>query len=60
MLTFEGQGKNGQGVTIDNVKFTPYGSSNQPVTNGDFEDPEIKGGNFKSFYGITEWDGHNI
>jgi len=61
LLTLEGQGKDGQGVTIDNVKFTPYGSSSQPVTNGDFEDPEIKGtDNFKSFYVITDWDGHNI
>ena len=39
LLTFEGQGKNGEGVTIDNIKLIPYGSSSKLLSNGDFEDP---------------------
>ena len=39
LLTLEGQAIDGEGVTIDNVKFTPYGSSSLAVSNGDFEDP---------------------
>ncbi len=39
LLTLEGQAIEGEGVTIDNVRFTPYGSSSLAVSNGDFEDP---------------------
>jgi hypothetical protein len=51
-----GYGKNGQGLTVDNVKLTPFSSTVGSLANGDFEDPEVKGdAGIKAFYQITEW-----
>jgi hypothetical protein len=35
-LVLSGKGKDGQGVTVDNVKLTPFSSTEGALANGDF------------------------
>lgn len=61
MISISGQGKEGEGLSVDNIQLTPIGSDVLAIKNGNFEDPEIKGKiNSKVFYEIPEWEGNNI
>lgn len=61
LITLSGQGVDGEGLSVDNVKLIPFGSSALAIKNGDFEDPEIKGNvDSKVFYDIPQWEGFNV
>jgi hypothetical protein len=36
LLTISGQGEDGEGLTVDNVKLIPVGSTTLSIKNGDF------------------------
>lgn len=55
-LSILGQGDDGEGLTVDNVKLTPLGASDVTVKNGGFESPEVDDDlDSKQFYEISTW-----
>jgi hypothetical protein len=60
VLRFEGSGEHDSfGLTIDNVKLTKVGSTENIVINGGFEQPDLKG-KWKIFNEIPGWSGKGI